>query len=60
MATASYDKTIKIWNAGGVLLQTLKAHTRPVTSVRFSLDGNMLASSSQDRTVKLGKGSGEK
>jgi WD40 repeat protein len=34
-----------------VLLQTLKGHSRDVSSVAFSLDGKLLASS--DKTVKL-------
>ncbi len=53
LATASWDKTIKIWRRDGQLLHTLQGHTDAVWSVNFSLDGKMLASSSRDKTVKV-------
>jgi hypothetical protein len=54
LASASYDKTIKLWEAGtGAALQTLKSHLDEVTAVAFSPDGKVLASASYDKTVKL-------
>lgn len=37
----------------GTLLKTLKGHTAPVNGVSFSPDGQTLASSSWDNTIKL-------
>ncbi len=59
IATASRDKTIKIWHPDGSLLQTLKGHDDSVTSVVFNPDGSLLASSSWDGTVKLWQPDGE-
>jgi len=53
LASASYDKTVKLWNLDGTLLRTLSGHQDRVTSVTFSPDGKMLASTSADKTVKL-------
>ncbi|KAL2887302.1 Vegetative incompatibility protein HET-E-1 [Ceratocystis lukuohia] len=54
LASASWDNTIKIWDAtSGVCLQTLEGHDRGVTSVVFSNDGQQLASGSRDNTVKI-------
>ncbi|WP_413200687.1 hypothetical protein [Nostoc piscinale] len=53
IATASYDNTIKLWQADGKLIKTLEGHTQPVRSVSFSPKGDMLASASHDGTVKL-------
>lgn len=53
LATASWDKTVKIWRRDGKLLHTLRGHTDAVWSTNFSLDGKMLATSSRDRTVKV-------
>ncbi|KAF2195561.1 hypothetical protein K469DRAFT_616319 [Zopfia rhizophila CBS 207.26] len=54
LASASSDKTVKLWDAGtGAVLQTLNSHSGWVTAVAFSLDGKVLASASSDETVKL-------
>jgi len=55
IASASSDRTIKIWDASGVLLQTLASHTNWVTSVAFSPNGNLLVSGSRDNMVKIWK-----
>lgn len=66
LATGSLDATIKLWDLpssdGGAgnptaaqefLLQTLSGHSRGVSAVAFSPDGQTLVSASQDGTVKI-------
>ncbi len=58
IASASRDKTIRLWDMTGKLLHTLDKHQQLVTDVDFSPDGQTLASSSEDKTVKLWKHDG--
>ncbi|KAF2008283.1 hypothetical protein BU24DRAFT_445587 [Aaosphaeria arxii CBS 175.79] len=55
LASASDDKTVKLWEAKtGALQQTLEGHGDYVAAVAFSPDGTTLASASDDKTtVKL-------
>ena len=53
LASGSYDRSIKIWNAeNGQLIRTLNGHTDSVRSVAFG-QGNILASGSVDRSIKI-------
>ena len=53
IATASADKTVKLWNLNGREIQTLKGHHALVNSVVFSRDGQIIATASEDKTAKL-------
>jgi WD40 repeat protein len=51
VAGASYDRSIKIWDAeSGQLLFTLEGHTSEVRGLAFSPDGTRLASAGSDAT----------
>ncbi|HEY6843463.1 MAG TPA: hypothetical protein VI391_04795, partial [Thermoanaerobaculia bacterium] len=49
----SVDATVKLWSIDGTLQQALAAHRDDGWSVAISGDGQWLASSSLDKTVKL-------
>ncbi|MBM0744288.1 WD40 repeat domain-containing protein [Phormidium sp. CLA17] len=53
VATASEDKTVKLWKRNGELIKTLQEHTDKVTHVSFSPDSKMVVTSSADKTAKL-------
>lgn len=53
IASASADKTIKLWSREGRLLETFTGHRDRVNSVTFSPDGQTLVSASADQTVKV-------
>lgn len=53
IATASTDKTVKLFTPNGRLVRTLNGHEQPVTRVAFSPDSQLLASTSIDGTIKL-------
>ncbi|HBL10008.1 MAG TPA: type IV secretion protein Rhs, partial [Cyanobacteria bacterium UBA11162] len=64
IATASDDRTVKLWSLDGKELhtlgglRTLGGHRDSVSHVRFSPDGKMIATGSEDKTVKLWKPDG--
>ncbi len=53
IATASDDRTIKIWTRNGQLLRTLDDHKSPVSSLAFSLDNKLLISTDRDGEMKF-------
>ncbi|NJL88599.1 MAG: hypothetical protein HC916_01475 [Coleofasciculaceae cyanobacterium SM2_1_6] len=53
IASASRDKTIKLWSPAGENLATLTGHTDGVTGLSFSADGQLLVSASWDGTVRI-------
>jgi WD40 repeat protein len=53
IATASFDKLIKLWDVDtGQCLKVLAGHERPVNAVTFNSTGNLLVSTSADLTVR--------
>ena len=54
LASASYDKTIKLWEvSSGKELHSIEAHSDAVTTIAFSPSGKLLASASYDETIKI-------
>ena len=53
IATASRDKTARIWNREGELLAVLSGHEGLVWSVDFSPAGDRLLTASFDRTARV-------
>jgi uncharacterized protein with WD repeat len=54
IVSASYDTTVKIWDAeSGQLTRTLAGHSAGVSSVVYSPNGRRIASASWDKTVKI-------
>lgn len=53
-ASASFDRTIKLWHLGtGALITTFEGHRAPVLSIVFSPDGRSLISGSVDNTIRI-------
>lgn len=51
---SAYDNTAIIWQVTtGEILHVLKGHTSSVSSVAFSPDSNLLATGSDDKTIRL-------
>ncbi|VYS52119.1 unnamed protein product [Arabidopsis thaliana] len=53
LATASTDRTAKIWKTDGTLLQTFKGHSRSVYGIAFQQDGSLVASSGFDSLARV-------
>jgi WD40 repeat protein len=54
LSSASYDKTIRIWDVQtGEVKSTLKDHTAGIRSVAFSSDGKKIVSGGSDRVLRL-------
>lgn len=52
-ASASDDRTARVWDRDGRLLATLAGHGSRVTAVTFSPDNATVATASDDRTVRI-------
>ena len=53
ICSASWDKTIRVWNTTGECVNTLEGHTGSVFAVAFSSDGSLICSGSEDKTVRV-------
>jgi WD40 repeat protein len=59
IASASADRTIRLWSREGEEIKILNGHKDWVRDVCFSPDGQLIASASADRTIRLWSREGE-
>ena len=58
LATAGYDRSIKLWNAAdGTLLRSIDVHNGAVYDLAWHPSGKLLGSASADETIKLWRAS---
>jgi WD40 repeat protein len=60
IATASWDKTTRVWDLSGKQLVVLQGHQDFVRHAIFSPDGNHIITASDDRTARVWNLSGQK
>jgi WD40 repeat protein len=53
IATASADRTAKLWSLDGKEIQTLRGHKDRVWDIRFSPKNDLISTASWDGTIKL-------
>ncbi|HEX5136944.1 MAG TPA: WD40 repeat domain-containing protein [Planctomycetota bacterium] len=53
VVTSCRDGAVRHWDRGGRLLAVMRGHVQPVWFVECTLDGNTLATASEDTTVRL-------
>lgn len=52
IASASFDKSVRLWLANGTFVCTFRGHVQAVYSVAWSADSRLLVSGSKDSTLK--------
>jgi WD40 repeat protein len=53
LATASGDRTVRLWQSNGKLLRVLRGHNQEVLTVTFSRDGKLIATGDRGGNLKL-------
>jgi WD40 repeat protein/tetratricopeptide (TPR) repeat protein len=53
IASASFDKTIKLWSNRNPSRLILQGHEKAVQDVKFSPDNQLIATTSHDKTIKI-------
>ena len=53
LLTGSWDKTVRLWDMHGKILQVFKGHEAEIEGVTFSPDDKTILTGSDDKTARL-------